>query len=301
MLDAKSKGMEFAVKVERPPQYLAWEAFLLDQISRKVNTAEGNCYSDLVILAAKGLYMYNNASAAVLPKGEHGTLHDLVTHKLFKNDGYLDEHVIIHYTIEMIRWTELLLLCDILHCDMKTDNWLLTRKKNHTQKGKQKTAFGIQHTISLIDFGRAIDLKMYKESVQFEGCCTAKSFECIEMREGRPWKYQVDTFGLCSCVHFMLFGTFMELLAVTDKENSSSSSDRPKFYMPKNAFKRYWQRSLWENFFRSLLNYHDSSPPLQLLRNLRANFEEYLYSSRPSVETLKIFLQKESECTRPRV
>lgn len=50
--------------------------------------------------------------------------------------------------------------------------------------------WGVQRPI-LIDFGRAIDLKLYDEGTRFCSDVMADTFECLEMREGRPWTFQV--------------------------------------------------------------------------------------------------------------
>ena len=36
-------------------------------------------------------------------------------------------------------------------------------------------------------------------------------FECVEMRKGRPWKYEIDIFGLAATAYMLLHGEYMEL------------------------------------------------------------------------------------------
>lgn len=47
--------------------------------------------------------------------------------------------------------------------------------------------------LKLKDFGSSIDLSLMPDpnNVMFSGSNNSDSFECEEMRTGRPWKYQV--------------------------------------------------------------------------------------------------------------
>ena len=44
-----------------------------------------------------------------------------------------------------------------------------------------------------------------------QGDSCTEAFRCIEMQEGRPWSWDVDAFGLCSSVHCLLFGDYMQV------------------------------------------------------------------------------------------
>ena len=43
----------------------------------------------------------------------------------------------------------------------------------------------------LIDFGRAVDLRVFPGEAMFQGSSDTDGFQCIQMLEGRPWKYEV--------------------------------------------------------------------------------------------------------------
>lgn len=40
---------------------------------------------------------------------------------------------------------------------------------------------------------------------------TSEDFKCIEMRENRPWTFQIDLYGLAGVIHVLLFGKYMEV------------------------------------------------------------------------------------------
>jgi checkpoint serine/threonine-protein kinase len=128
----------------------------------------------------------------------------------------------------------------------------------------------------LVDFGRAVDLESAKPpgtsvmEVKLVGEATCKEMMCVAMRQGLPWSFDLDTFGICASVHVLLFGQHMELQRL--------SSSR---WMPKQPFKRYFKQDLWTRIFDKLLNIDeltkmaiDSRPAS--LRLLREQVEDYL-------------------------
>lgn len=86
------------------------------------------------------------------------------------------------------------------------------------------------HVICLIDFGRAIDLKFHGRNACFLSEGGVKGFECIEMKAGRPWNFQVspwvleddlalhsiiyqqvDLFNLASTIYAIIKGQYMTI------------------------------------------------------------------------------------------
>ena len=44
-----------------------------------------------------------------------------------------------------------------------------------------------------------------------QGDSQTEAFRCIEMQEGRAWGWGVDAFGVCSTIHCLLFGEYMQV------------------------------------------------------------------------------------------
>ena len=102
--------------------------------------------------------------------------------------------------------------------------------------------------LSVIDWGSAIDVLSFPEDQKFAktkvvGDC---SIECWQVRNGKPWTYEIDWYGCASVIHVLLFGTYM---SVIDTENSDISRVQLK-----TTFKRYWNSNLWKDLFDLLLN-----------------------------------------------
>lgn len=81
------------------------------------------------------------------------------------------------------------------------------------------------------------------------------------MREGKPWTYQVDLYGVAGVTHAMLFGKYMDV----EKKFMS--------WQIKHKLPRYMNRTLWENFFATLLNTR-SCKEMPNLQNLRKEMVE---------------------------
>ena len=79
----------------------------------------------------------------------------------------------------------------------------------------------------------------------------ANEFWCIEMRNNQPWSYQIDSFAVCACAHFMLYaGNYIEVESVGGRWKAQSN------------LKRYWAEELWTEVFDILLNVpHDGPQP----------------------------------------
>lgn len=92
--------------------------------------------------------------------------------------------------MQMLRFCRAMHSASILHMDIKPDNWLLVRRSGSEAKGAE--ARGSGHTLSLIDFGRAIDLSILPQngsSTAFTGQCYTSSFMCPAMAEASSGKH----------------------------------------------------------------------------------------------------------------
>lgn len=115
--------------------------------------------------------------------------------------------------------------------------------------------------IQLIDFGSAIDMECYDKDDAFTKVVTTENFTCCEMRENKPWTYQTDLFGLCGTVHVILFGKYMEV------------EKKMGHWQIKLKFPRYFQKSMWDIFFDTLLNVPNSKS-LPNLQNLKQHLDQ---------------------------
>lgn len=185
----------------------------------------------------------------------------------------------------MLSSVELLHRAHVLHGDLKPDNWLVVQgctssvlqESSKCDKANYKYQAG---DLSLIDFGRSIDLAFFPPGTTFIGDCHTKGFQTTEMISHRPWTKQIDTFGICATVHCMLFGDYMDVACRKDRQGG-------EHWVIKKTLKRYWDVEMWCQLFDTLLNVRscDDQPSLPLLRQ---RLEAY-FSSNPQREHVRTF------------
>lgn len=176
------------------------------------------------------------------------------------------EHLAVYYTIKMVHSIEILHEAQVLHGDVKPDNWLVVPGSSssvlQSSSKAEKAGFRYQTgDLSLIDFGRAIDLASFPPGTTFVGDCHTKGFQTTEMISNKPWTKQIDTFGICATTHCMLFGDYMDVVCRKDRCGR-------ELWSIKKPFKRYWEIALWKELFDTLLNVKSCAeqPSLSLLR-----------------------------------
>lgn len=238
-----------AVKMEHPPS--PWEFYIMRQAKRRLGVARAS----ESILNAYEMHLFTDEGYLILEYRDQGTILDLIN--IAKADsaagaGVMDETLVMFLAVELLRTVEALHTRGILHGDLKADNCLIrfdpipgaswsARYRRDGADGWDKKG------VSLIDFGRGIDMKLFSPNVQFIADWKTDQQDCAEMREMRPWTYQVDYYGLAAIIHTMLFGKYIESIA----EKGGLGA---KKYRITSTMKRYWQQNIWNELFDVLLN-----------------------------------------------
>lgn len=198
-----------------------------------------------------------NASVLVSEFSKYGTLIDVCNKNKKITNRNMDEYIVMHLMSQILDLMDHLHSSLIIHADIKPDNFLVMRKINPENLS--------QPTIQLIDFGVAIDMQLLNNmhphrEVQFK--LVADEDPCVEMRENKPWTYQVDLYGVAGIAHALLFGRYMEV------------QQKLKWEI-KTKIPRYFQKDIWEMFFDKLLNIR-SCKEMPNLQELRALLKEEL-------------------------
>ncbi|KAL9103531.1 MAG: hypothetical protein Q9187_008998 [Circinaria calcarea] len=230
-----------------------------------------------------GMHLFADEGYLIEEYRDQGTLLDLVNiaraDTSSSSNGVLDEAVVMFFTIELLRTVEALHSQGLLHGDLKADNCLVRLKPSPASSGNSSySPTGANGWSSLglllIDFGRGIDLRCFSPTVQFIADWKTGTQDCAEMREMRPWTWQVDYWGVAAIVHLLLFGKWIEDVVEkpTGKANgcegdgvvagAAGNADGDggalgtgaKRYRLKEGLKRYWQVELWTAFFETLMN-----------------------------------------------
>jgi checkpoint serine/threonine-protein kinase len=258
------------------------------------------------------LYTFDDESFLVLDLCTQGSLLDIINRAgaagVSQQGACLDELLVMFFAIELLRLLEGLHGAGIIHGDLKIDNCLVRLEDVPGGPSAWAAQYdpagaGGWHSkgIKLIDFGRAIDTRMFPRGQAFVAEWVTDARDCVEMREGRSWTYQADYFGLAGIVYCMLYGKYIEassVVCVTPRQGDDGHQHSGPRYKLSTAFKRYWQTDLWTRLFDVLLNpclvRPDGALPVSdTLALLRAEMEVWLQANcNRSSNTLKGLLKK---------
>jgi checkpoint serine/threonine-protein kinase len=239
-----------ALKMEHPPS--AWEFYMLKQAHirlRDHRAAES-------IVRAYEMHQFKDEGFLLIEYRDQGTILDLVNIAKTKSEpGVMDEILVMFFSIELLRTLEGLHAQGLIHGDIKPDNCLVRFDPipdNEWSSKYQTDGSGgwSKKGVTFIDFGRGIDMTLFRPDVQFIADWKTDQQDCAEMREMRPWTYQVDYHGVAAIIHSMLYGKYIQTVA----ERSGLPGGGQKNYRLTAPFRRYWQKDIWSTLFDVLLN-----------------------------------------------
>lgn len=314
-----------ALKMETPPT--TWEFHMM----RLAHTRLGPQHRATASLApALECHLYRDETFLFLPFYPHGTLLDVVNLFRGESSGVMDEALAMFFAIELFRTVESLHGKNILHGDIKADNCLLrledplspsslgsSTSSSSEQLSSQWQADGTggwsARGMTLIDFGRAIDMRAFPADVKFVADWKTTAQDCAEMREGRPWTWQIDYHGLAGALHCLLFGKYMETVRCDQGDaalGGGGGLDRStiKRYRVRETLKRYWQTDIWSEAFELLLNpagfvaaeEGGKMPVLRSMRQVRERMETWLAANCERGVGLKSLMVKVEHWARTR-
>jgi checkpoint serine/threonine-protein kinase len=214
---------------------------VLDRVHRRVDAALLPS-----IIRPRGLCSYSDESFLLLDYSSQGTLLDVVNKAIVwgiaaipSGPSTLDELAALFFTAELLKLVEGLHAADIIHGDLKIDNCLVRLDSIPASEGGA-TSWTPQYTrsgkngwshkgVRLIDFGRAADLTLFPAGRKQTFVADWKTDErdCVEMREGRPWSYETDYFGLAGICYCMLFGKYIATETVDTPAGKRCKIDQP--------------------------------------------------------------------------
>lgn len=284
-LAESSTGMLKALKVEKPAS--SWEFYILKQIEKRLK--QETILRSIITVSA--LHIFQDESYLVLNYANQGTVLDLVNLERARSGSLIDESLCMFISIEIMKVLECIHDVGIIHGDVKPDNCMIRFEEyaslgNYNSNGEN----GWDHKgIYLIDFGRSFDLTLFPLSTKFKANWKTDQQDCPEMREGKPWSYEADYYGLAGIIHVMLFGKYIEIMELPDGT-----------YKLGNSLKRYWNKDIWLSLFATLLNSNKLGKELPITQDLRLHREKmqaYL-EQEANTKLRNLVIEMESELSK---
>jgi checkpoint serine/threonine-protein kinase len=293
-----------AMKMEDPPS--AWEFYIMRQAKKRLGVSRA---ADSVVHAYE-MHMFKDECYLIEEFRDQGTLLDLVNIARAEN-GVMDEQLAMFFTVELFRTVEALHSKGIVHGDLKADNLLvrfdtIQRDENWDSQYHRDGRDGwASKGVALIDFGRGIDMSVFKPDVQFIADWPTTEADCAEMRELRPWTYQIDYHGLAGIVHNLLFGKY---ISTTVERGATLGAGATKTYKIRESLKRYWQTDIWNEVLDLLLNpmthlEAEEGRKLPVLRGMKAvreSMEAWLEGNCEKGVGLKALVRRMEEAVKKR-
>jgi hypothetical protein len=280
LVEVEQTGGVIAVKIQKPAGCLASEYEIMRKLSVRLDEKFPKACGESFPRALSYMSLADGAIMSMSAASASGlNLIDLCNVYKVRLECETPGIIILHYAARMLYHLELLHWHgQLLHCDAKPDNWVLS--KSSLLNGSVIEA----SELMLVDFGRAIDLESGKLSglsamdTKFLGEASPENMMCVAMRQGLPWSFDIDTFGVCAAVHALLFGEHI-VIAKTTKGR----------WMPIRSIPRNNQTILWRDLFDSLLNLDDVSNTClgshpRSVRQLRTRIEGFLAERQDKLE-----------------
>lgn len=244
-LKAKKAGQMVVLKHQKPSW--VWEWYIIHEIKARSTDFKSTMVNGFI--DAMNMYVFTNLSILECDLAEYGDLLQVVNKVRTSTGKVLPLHVVVILSEQLFGIIEHLHRCQIIHGDVKPDNFVL-----HAIPSLESST----PCLKLIDFGRSIDMKLLPEGTTFTTVVKTDGFQCNEMKENRPWTYQIDLYGLAGTLYLLLVGEYMKVEKTENKWILNKPI--PRYTMPK----------LWQPLFSALLNVESCNklPDLTEMRKL---------------------------------
>ncbi|PRT54811.1 Checkpoint serine/threonine-protein kinase BUB1 [Wickerhamiella sorbophila] len=255
----------YAVKIEKGG--IPWE--LYNVLAARTRIEDPRVLSSLVeVVHYQG---YTDEQYTIMPHYTRGTLLKVteVVHNSEPAPKEL-ERLAAYFAIELLRLINALHDVDIIHGDLKPENVMLRTPTGGVKAvGNYMRSSKVwdQHGIVLLDFGRAIDLRLFPPGQKFgAGWNPDKQQDCWEICRGQPYTFETDYHGIANIVYRIL--ALRPLVVTLDHKGRKV----PQHGLPE--CRDAMNVDMWMSFFDAMLN--PPSLPNRCLQDVKTDLENWL-------------------------
>lgn len=255
----------YAVKIEKGG--IPWE--LYNVLAARTRIEDRRVLASLVeVVHHQG---YTDEQYTIMPHYTRGTLLKVteVVHNSEPAPKEL-ERLAAYFAIELLRLIGALHDVDIIHGDLKPENVMLRTPAGGVKAvGNYMRTSKVwdQHGIVLLDFGRAIDLRLFPPGQKFgAGWNPDKQQDCWEICRGQPYTFETDYHGIANIVYRIL--ALRPLVVTLDHKGRKV----PQHGLPE--CRDAMNVDMWMNFFDAMLN--PPSLPNPRMQDAKTDLENWL-------------------------
>ncbi|XP_003376926.1 conserved hypothetical protein [Trichinella spiralis] len=233
-----------SVKVFHSKDQMLREIVVLKRLNQDDDcSSNGNAVQRLLCA-----HSFSDGSLITLAFGSRFTLAELAFRKGWPRDG-LREATAAFFTLDMLKILRHLCRCKVIHGNIRPEAFLflgIDLSKQQIEAADQAD-FWIQCSaacLQIADFGNAVDLNLLPEGYKFVHEQHVDHLLCCEMRDKKPWTFQIDCFGLLNSVHWLIFGCRLDAFKFPTSDHWSANI----------STRCSWDAKMWSWLFDTFLN-----------------------------------------------
>lgn len=275
--DTRNK-QKFVLKVQKPAN--RWEFYIGAQLMERLKPSMQHMF-----IKFYAGHFFQGGSILMGELYSYGTLLNAINLYKTTPEKVMPQALVLAFAMRMLTMIEQVHGCQIIHGDIKPDNFILGNRFLEQDSEGDDFSDGL----ALIDLGQSIDMRLFPKGTVFTAKCETSCFQCTEMLSNKPWNYQIDYFGVAATVYCMLFGTYMKV------------KNEKGVWKPESLFKRLPHLDMWSEFFHTMLNIPDCDhlPSLDLLRQkLKETFQQHYANKIKTIRNRLIVLLLEYKRSR---
>lgn len=270
-----------AIKIQKPSS--AWEFHICTQLHDRLI----NPLSERLFIKPSHFTSFADESYMVMPMMELGSLLTSVN-LIFANEdmgGGADETMAMFFACSLLRMIDAMHQSGVIHGDLKADNVFVRYDSDFTVKCDSILGDAAAVGVKCLDFGKSIDMRECDFTASFRSDIDVVSKDSIlDQRLTFPWQWDIDFVGLAGIIHTMLFGKYW-CSEIPSSEDGTWNQDFVWSLVEKWPLKRYWQKLMWLDLLRILLQSdHSFTMRWFRLREVRGRMERWLKENRMKID-----------------